>query len=528
MKHSNIVQFVDGVGIENRAINRLRELLEPLGLSLRRSSRQVSDQSPWDIFLRGEGKGLSVEFGICAKSNAEPRRIYEMIGHLQMLSAAEKKVYSLFFAPYISERAAQLCQQAGIGYFDEVGNCWISYETLLISKSVQATLPAPRRQTRQLFAPKSLRVARALLCNPRKDWRQIELSRETGISLGLVNRIVRRLAEGAFVKLIEGHINLEDPKGLLDEWVKASSLQGKEAVEFYTSESFDEVERRLDQLNERESVQYALALFAGAKYRAPFVRAVRLHVYLDGDIEANAQKLGLKRVSSGGNVFILPVRDKGLFYGKRRVENRWIVSDVQLYVDLKNASGRGEEQAEAVAEQCLQPILREDAPTVARGRTIDEEAKLHEFLKLRDKGDRLLFQAKELEDAAPCFEKANDLLADLAAEDRRREQDFLRFKLWLARLGAAFRTLDEKKLRAANQLFPSDESLEELRRATWFNGGWIRFGQLLKSALEAKLLKDQAAKERFEKLYVVVTSPYAESANELRPLVEEVKKWLQE
>ena len=316
MKTSNTVKYMGG--ILGRADFKLRQIFESMGLSILQTQRRKSDKIFWDAVYGAKLKGLSLELGLHAKSTADPRRIYELIGQLQMIPEAEKKVYSVFFAPYISQRTAQLCRQAGIGYFDEIGNCWINYKTIMISKSVEAKLPAPRRQSRRLFAPKSLRVVRALLCQPLKDWRQLGLSKEVGVSLGLVNRIVRRLLDRAYVKLIDGRIYLKDRKALLDEWVKADALQNKTEAEYYTSEPLQQFERRLDDLSAKEGFRYALTLFAGARYRAPFVRTNRLHTYVQGDIETIARALGLKAVLSGGNVLIIPAQDEGVFFKVQR------------------------------------------------------------------------------------------------------------------------------------------------------------------------------------------------------------------
>ncbi len=496
----------------------------------RRTASGRGKAPTWSIIYRTELKGLPLELGLYAKPNAEPRRVYELIGQLQLLGDEEKKVYPLLFAPYISQRASQLCRQAGIGCFDEIGNCWISYRTILISKSVEGKPPAPRRESRRLFAPKSLRIVRALLCQPLKDWRQLALSKETGTSLGLVNRVVRRLQGGAYVTLIAGRSYLKDRQALLAEWVKAETLRDKPHAEYYTSEPLQQFEQRLDELSVKKGFQYALTLFAGARYRAPFVRANRLHAYVRGGLESIASELDLKAVPSGGNCLIFPAQDEGVFFRRQRVQNRNIVSDVQLYVDLKNAHGRGEEQAEALAERCLQPILRENIQPVQGERTIEQEAKLHEFLRLRDQGDARLFRSNDAAAAADALGRAMEMTGALSPADRDRELDFLRIKLWLARLEAAFRAQNRTLLQGAISIFPVDHDVEELRTRTWFNNGWIKYGLMLKAALEAKWSEDRAqryeANKRFQDLFGIVTSPYTESFNEIKLKAEEVHEWL--
>ncbi|MBI3298180.1 MAG: hypothetical protein HYZ75_08455 [Elusimicrobia bacterium] len=364
MKIDTKVKFATGrkKPLIERANSQLQTLFQSLGLSAVQMPRRISKKYFWDRAYYSSLKGLSFELGLCARPTSEPRRIYELMGQLQLLAdEEEKRAHPLFFAPYIGERSAQLCRQAGIGYFDEMGNCWISYKTILISRSVDVKPTAPRRQSRQLFAPKSTRVVRALLSDPAKGWHQSELAKEVGISLGLVNRVVQRLLGEAYIKMAENRIHLKDPKALLNEWVKAVALQDTPATEYYSPEPLQQLEQRMDELSKKEGFQYALTLFAGARYRAPFVRINRLHAYVQGDVESITRELGLKPVSSGGNVLLIPTPDEGVFFKMSRVQDRNIVSDVQLYVDLKNAHGRGEEQAEAVAQRCLRPIMGDGA-----------------------------------------------------------------------------------------------------------------------------------------------------------------------
>jgi hypothetical protein len=63
----------------------------------------------------------------------------------------------------------------------------------------------------------------------------------------------------------------------------------------------------------------------------------------------------LKEVTTGPNFSILEPYDDGVFYGSRTIKGIRVVSDVQLYVDLVNYKGRGEESAKFLLEQRLKP-----------------------------------------------------------------------------------------------------------------------------------------------------------------------------
>lgn len=60
----------------------------------------------------------------------------------------------------------------------------------------------------------------------------------------------------------------------------------------------------------------------------------------------------------GGNlVFLLPDYKHSVFYGKQRIRNLWVASDLHLYLDLHNYPTRDLEQAENLYEKRLKHII---------------------------------------------------------------------------------------------------------------------------------------------------------------------------
>jgi len=54
-------------------------------------------------------------------------------------------------------------------------------------------------------------------------------------------------------------------------------------------------------------------------------------------------------------VTLLQPYDEGVLYGLQDIDGINVVSDIQLYLDLKSYKGRGEEAAQAVFEQRIRP-----------------------------------------------------------------------------------------------------------------------------------------------------------------------------
>ena len=84
------------------------------------------------------------------------------------------------------------------------------------------------------------------------------------------------------------------------------------------------------------------------------VRHDRSVVYLDAQIERRGllgdllHHLDARRVESGANCCLWLTDDPAVFVGSTELNGCAVVSPIQLYLDLKVLSGRGEEAAQAV------------------------------------------------------------------------------------------------------------------------------------------------------------------------------------
>lgn len=65
-------------------------------------------------------------------------------------------------------------------------------------------------------------------------------------------------------------------------------------------------------------------------------------------------------MGSGANVTLLEPYDAGVLQGLREIGGMNVVSDLQLYLDLRSYGARGEEAARAIFEQRIKPFSRCD------------------------------------------------------------------------------------------------------------------------------------------------------------------------
>ena len=304
-----------------------------------------------DVLASGQPMKLVIE----VKRQAEPRLMRMAAMELKdLLSNADNSV-GIIAAPYLSPAAIQICREAGLGCMDLSGNAFFSFGNVYIEKSGQPNAFLDRRPLRSLFSPKTSRVLRVLLADPSKPWRVEALSKAARISLGLAFKAKQALIFQEWVKEEGKTIRLTKPKEMLEAWSASYDHQKSQLYSFFSRLSERALEEAVKTECDNRGYRYGLAFFSGARRVAPFVRFPKTFVYVDGPSREIAITLGLQQVGSGANVALLEPHDAGIFLGSREIDGLNVVSDIQLYLDLKSYGGRGEEAARAVFEQRIEP-----------------------------------------------------------------------------------------------------------------------------------------------------------------------------
>jgi len=311
------------------------------------------DNKEVDFMLKVLISGKPTKFIVEVKSQGEPRMIRMATAQIQAFLQADPNAYGIIVAPYLSDTSRQICKDAGIGCIDLAGNAFLSFKKIYIDRS---GIPNPfpsARLSKSVFSPKSSRILRILLSDPTRRWYVEEISQAAGISIGLTSRVKQALLEKEWIKGEKKRFYLVKFEEVLDEWVKNYSYTKNQSFSFYSSLSEDQLEEAIKKECVKSKCKYGLGLFSGARKVAPFVRFLRFFAYIGGDIETIAKNLQLKRVETGPNVTLLRPYDEGIFYALQNISGINVVSDIQLYLDLKSYKGRGEEAAQAILEQRL-------------------------------------------------------------------------------------------------------------------------------------------------------------------------------
>jgi hypothetical protein len=262
---------------------------------------------------------------------------------------------------------AAICEAHGWGWYDLAGNCRLEIPgALLIERSGKKLDLAVPRSTANLSSPEAARIVRALLApeNAGQRWTQRDVVSHFASlipavpppSLALVNKVVQHLRDQAYIEQLPNRgFRVRDYEGLLQAWRSAYRFDHHTRRRYFTLLQGRLLQDKLLQISASGNVAYAA--FTAADFQAPTVRQPRTWLYVDRNVESELQAvLEAKLVDSGENVVVLLAGDPGVFYKVESGLNRIACTNaVQTYVDLLHSGGRGEEAAEAILRQRLQP-----------------------------------------------------------------------------------------------------------------------------------------------------------------------------
>lgn len=305
-----------------------------------------------DFLITLEVPAGTQTFVVEVKNAGQPRVAREAVNQLLRFSQAFPQAFPVFIGPYISPKAAEICEQAGVGYIDFSGNCRLSFQEVYIEKTGNPNAFSEKRDLRSLYSPKAENVLRVILTNPLKAWKIRELADEGEVSVGQVAKVKKILLNREWLIEADGMV-LSEPERLLSEWARNYNFRKNRVRDFYSLKSISEIEFSLANLCKAEKLTYALTSFSGAARLSPAVRYQRVFAYIEDTKKDVAGLLNFKEVPSGANVSLLTPYDEGIFYGSQDINGVRIASPIQIYLDLKTYRGRGEEAADVLLEQVI-------------------------------------------------------------------------------------------------------------------------------------------------------------------------------
>lgn len=349
--------------IEKDAIERLHDLLVRVPfLNVSQPILEAKLEQPdfqVDALLSIKHGKRTWHLVVEVKSNAQLRdarhSVYRLLHYAK---AFGEQSYPVFVSQYLTPSVRAFCSENGVGYFDFSGNCRIVFDDVFIEREVPSSETPERKRLKSLFSPKSTRVIRRLLHDPRYPWKSQQLAEASEVSAATVSLIKDKLLGEEYAARQGEAFIITKPENLLMDWTRQYDSNQHKQIECYGTSELDELESRFVKYCEQHSIDYAFTMFSGARRVAPFTRGVqRAYAYVASSTDPMelAYALNLKPVDSGGNFRLITPADDDLLFDKQVVAGSYVVSDIQLYLDLAGHQGRGEENAEFLLEQRIRP-----------------------------------------------------------------------------------------------------------------------------------------------------------------------------
>jgi len=358
--------------VREKILEKAKELLSETGFL--EVIRVVDEPPPIDNEKAGAGffhpdfairvkpsSGGIIDLLFKIKTNAQPRFVRLAALNMRDVCSTLRNSYCVLGAPYLSETSAKICRDYGLGYLDLAGNSFLNFEKVFIKTEGQPNPYASTRPLKNLFSPKSTRVLRVLLDDPRREWYVKDLAEVAKVSLGKASNVKQRLLDFEYAEEVPGQrkkkIRLTDPEKLLNDWADNYSYTDNRLFNYYSLEAPGEVEERIMSFCTNTGVMCALTLTSADARLTHFLRgAARSFIYIEKPLEPAASYIGLNEVDSGENVTIMVPYDEGVFYGVQEVDNLNIVSDIQLYLDLRSYKQRGKDAAQFLLERRIKKV----------------------------------------------------------------------------------------------------------------------------------------------------------------------------
>jgi hypothetical protein len=296
---------------------------------------------------------------ICeVKSSGQPR--HARMALLQLRDELARRggdAIPVFIAPYVSPEVQALCRKEGAGFLDFEGNAHVVFGGVFIERQAASKPVVERRELRSLFKPKSAQVLRAMLRDPGRAWRVVELAEAAGVSLGHISNVRAGLLDREWARVSKDGLSLADPDALLDTWRDTYERPTGERLGFYTilhGAALDEAVRGVLHAGLPSGLM-ALASFSAAQWLAPYGRTGMQYFYADeAGLEQLREALKLSTASKGENVSVTVLEDLGVFRDTLEpVPGVICTSPVQTYLDLAAAGERGREAADHLRAERL-------------------------------------------------------------------------------------------------------------------------------------------------------------------------------
>lgn len=274
----------------------------------------------------------------------------------------------VLLTPSLSIQKQKSFREDGIFYIDDAGNAW------LVGSGMRIDIQGRKSQVKNefdskysnVFADKATLVLRILFeYGPMGVRDMSRLSDELGffLSPGYISKVASSLeAKGYAVRRADDAIVLRRKRELLEDWIHSyRKLRNFESRHYYIAEvdMVDLVQRIALAVGHSA----AMSDRAGASLIDAYAGFDSLLLLAKDMIKASEalRDIGAREVDRGANVeLVIPRYKVSAFFGMREISGCYVVSDLQLYLDLMCQPIRGLEAAEHLFTKQLARYFSEE------------------------------------------------------------------------------------------------------------------------------------------------------------------------
>jgi len=298
---------------------------------------------------------------IQVKAGGYPRDLEKTSEQLKNIVRKQEKeeTISVVASRSISPGSRKMLQDEGIGYFDSGGSLYLPLSDNLFF--IDRPVPSPERSLLNIYEGRSAQVLQIMLGNPFREWHVNELAEQSEVSPYTVHQVFTRLEKESIIERSGKGPNavriLKKPGELLDTWAENYSYKHYKFLNFYKwSQSNHSLRDELAKILENKGIDYALTLGTGADLVAPFVTGSERSYFIveeAGALDNVIKAAGLEQVEDGAVITFMTTKSHASLLNRQKVNDLWVASDTQLYLNLFKWKARGKEQAEHLRRERL-------------------------------------------------------------------------------------------------------------------------------------------------------------------------------
>ena len=183
------------------------------------------------------------------------------------------------------------------------------------------------------------RIIRAILLNPKRSWKKVELARYGKCSKPFVTKLIKKLENRGMLAVTKNKIQIISFSKLLNHW---SLIHKMPKPVFINSK------KKINSLKKLKN--YSLTLLSGAWQRIKFMKTNNIEIYVSKS-KLKYFKSRLGKVSKTPSNMILYPEDEDIVSEAEKIKGLKAVHILQNYVDLIYAGGTGVRVANMLAKK---------------------------------------------------------------------------------------------------------------------------------------------------------------------------------